>query len=80
MKGVSWIELPDHQAANPVTLFAKERPMGSKKPNRRGFLKGGVAIASLAAGGAQSAKAQPPLAELRAKGTSKEQIAYGDRS
>jgi sulfane dehydrogenase subunit SoxC len=54
--------------------------MGSKKSNRRGFLRGGAAIASLAAGAAQSAKAQPPLAELRAKGTSKEQIAYGDRS
>lgn len=52
----------------------------SKRPNRRGFLKGGAAIAGLAAGAAQSAKAQPPVAELRAKGTSKEQVAYGDRS
>ena len=46
--------------------------MDSKKPNRRGFLKGGAGIAGLAAA-AQSAKAQPPVAELRAKGTSKEQ-------
>ncbi len=54
--------------------------MKSNKPNRRGFLKGGAALAGLAAGAAQSAKAQPPASVLQAKGTSKEQIAYGDRS
>ena len=54
--------------------------MDSKKPNRRGFLKGGAAVAGLAAGAAQSAKAQPPAAELLAKGTTKELIAYGERS
>ena len=32
--------------------------MDSKKPNRRGFLKGGAAVAGLAAGAAQPAKAQ----------------------
>ena len=37
-------------------------------------------MAGLAAGAVESAKAQPPLAVLQAKGTSKEQIAYGDRS
>src|SRR5580700_4503614 len=51
--------------------------MASKKPNRRGFLKGGAALAGLGAGGARLAKGQtqgtPPkkIDEL---------IAYGDRS
>ena len=58
----------------------KESKVNSKKPNRRGFLKGGAAIAGLAAGAAQTVKAVPPQAELIAKGTSKELIAYGDRS
>ncbi len=53
--------------------------MDSKKPNRRGFLKGGAAAAGLAAGAARSASGQV-AADLRAKGTSKELIAYGERS
>src|SRR5436190_21014088 len=59
-----------------ATSSSKERPMDSKKPNRRGFLKDGAALAGLAAGVARSASGQ----DLRAKGTSKELIAYGDRS
>jgi sulfane dehydrogenase subunit SoxC len=51
----------------------------SNKPNRRGFLKGGAAVAGLAAGVTQSAKGQSAN-DLRAKGTSKELIAYGERS
>ena len=51
--------------------------MDSKKSNRRGFLKGGAALAGLAAAGAQAGKGQtqgtPPkkVDEL---------IAYGERS
>src|SRR5579862_3270269 len=58
-------------------VHLKERPMGFKKSNRRGFLKGGAALAGLAAGSAKLAKGQtqetPPkkIDEL---------IAYGDRS
>ena len=53
--------------------------MDSKKPNRRGFLKGGAAAAGLAVGAAKSAKGKlrPRWHE---KGTSKEIIAYGERS
>src|SRR3984885_410386 len=51
--------------------------MDSKKPNRRGFLKDGAALAGLAAGGA-------PLAKSQTGGTPSkkidELIAYGDRS
>lgn len=56
---------------------SKERPMDSKKPDRRGFLKGGAALAGLAAGGTLPAEGQtqgtPPkkIDEL---------IAYGERS
>ena len=53
--------------------------MKSKETNRRGFLKGAT-LAGLAAGAAQTAKSQPPEAFLKSHGTSKEQIAYGDRS
>lgn len=54
--------------------------MKLKQSNRRGFLKGGAALAGLVAGATQSAKAQPPDSFLRPRGTSKEQIAYGERS
>ena len=54
--------------------------MDSKKQNRRGFLKGGAAVAGLAAGAAQSAKAQAPESKWHEKGTNKEIIAYGERS
>jgi sulfane dehydrogenase subunit SoxC len=54
--------------------------MASKKPNRRGFLKGGAGVAGLAAGAAQAAKGQSSASDLHAKGTSKEQVAYGERS
>src|ERR1700689_5756828 len=51
--------------------------MNPKKPNRRGFLKGGAAAAGLAAGGAR-------LAEGQTQGTPPkkidELIAYGERS
>jgi len=54
--------------------------MALKKTNRRGFLKGGAAVAGLAAGAAQSVKGAPPVSELLAKGTTHELIAYGERS
>ena len=57
------------------------KPGDPKRNNRRGFFKkGGAAIAGLAVGTAQSAKGQPPASELLAKGTTKELIAYGERS
>src|ERR1700724_1286520 len=54
--------------------------MDSKKPNRRRFLKGGAAVAGLAAGAVQSASGQTPAPEAPAKKDIKELIAYGDRS
>ncbi len=51
--------------------------MDPKKPNRRGFLKGGAALAGLGAGGARLAKGQTqgtPSKKID------ELIAYGDRS
>ena len=51
--------------------------MDPKKSNRRGFLKGGAALAGLAAGGAKLAKSQSqgtPTQKID------ELIAYGDRS
>ncbi len=56
--------------------------MGSKRPDRRGFLKGGAALASgLTVGAVTPAAGQEPAHEHPAfiKG-SKELIAYGDRS
>ena len=51
--------------------------MGSQKPNRRGFLKDGAALAGLAAGGARIASSQtPPPAPKKTE----ELIAYGERS
>ena len=58
----------------------KEKPMDSKKSNRRGFLRGGAAAAGLAAGVVQSVKGQVPVSPWREKGTNKEVIAYGERS
>ena len=55
----------------------KERPMNSKKPNRRGFLKSTAALAGLAAGGVPLAKAQSQ--ETPAEKID-ELIAYGERS
>ena len=52
--------------------------MDSNQPNRRGFLKNGAALAGLAAGAAQSGSAQ--TSDLKSKGTSKELVAYGERS
>jgi sulfane dehydrogenase subunit SoxC len=55
--------------------------MDSKRPNRRRFLKGGAAMAGLAAGAVQSAKGQAPASEAKpSKRDIKEQIAYGERS
>jgi sulfane dehydrogenase subunit SoxC len=51
--------------------------MGSKRPNRRRFLKGGAALAGLAAGGVRLGKGQTP--GMPAK-KAEELIAYGDRS
>jgi len=51
--------------------------MDSKKPNRRGFLKGGAAIAGVAAGAAQTARGQAPAIAAYSK---KELIGYGERS
>jgi len=54
--------------------------MDPKKPNRRGFLKGGVAVAGLAAGAVQSARGQAPAVATINRKSTKEEIAYGDRS
>lgn len=51
--------------------------MASKKPNRRGFLKGGAAMAGLAAGAAGSASAQSQGMPTK---KADELIAYGERS
>ena len=51
--------------------------MDPKKPNRRGFLKGGAALAGMAAGAVQSAKGQAPAIAAYSK---KELIGYGERS
>ncbi|HTM13992.1 MAG TPA: molybdopterin-dependent oxidoreductase, partial [Bryobacteraceae bacterium] len=51
--------------------------MNSKKPNRRGFLKGGAAIVGAAAGAAQSVRGQAPAIAAYSK---KELIGYGERS
>jgi hypothetical protein len=51
--------------------------MDSKKPNRRGFLRGGAVAAGLAAGGGRRANGQTqgmPVKKID------ELIAYGDRS
>lgn len=53
--------------------------MDAKKSNRRKFLKGGAAIAGLAAGAAQAAETTP-APKWHEKGTNKELIAYGERS
>src|SRR6266487_2547754 len=53
------------------------RPMNSKKPDRRGFLKDSAALAGLAAGGVRLAKGQTqgtPSKKID------ELIAYGERS
>src|SRR5258708_35453362 len=54
--------------------------MDSKKPNRRGFLKGGAAVAGLAAGAVQSASGQTPASGTPPKKDLKEMISYGERS
>ncbi len=57
-----------------------EKPVHSKKTDRRRFLKGGAAVAGLVAGAGEAAKGQSLAGDLRAKGTTKELIAYGERS
>src|SRR3989441_9314802 len=60
--------------------FAKERPMGSKRPGRREFLKGSAALAGgFTLGAAAPAIGQTPTSPAMIKGD-KNQIAYGDRS
>src|SRR6478736_4342219 len=51
--------------------------MDSKRPNRRGFLKGGAAMAGMAAGGVRLANAQTPGTPSKKVD---ELIAYGERS
>jgi sulfane dehydrogenase subunit SoxC len=51
--------------------------MGSKRPNRRGFLKGGATLAGLAAGGVRLGKGQTPGMPTK---KADELIAYGERS
>src|SRR5438046_4039605 len=59
---------------------AKERPMGSKRLDRRGFLKGGAALTGgLTLGAVAPAIGQTPASGAFIKG-SKELIAYGQRS
>src|ERR1700688_2837631 len=53
--------------------------MESKRPNRRGFLKGGAALVSLAVGAVRSANGETPVADVHPKDI-KELIAYGERS
>ena len=54
--------------------------MGSKRPDRRGFLKGGAALAGgLTLGAVEPALGQTPASETFIKGTD-EMIAYGERS
>src|SRR5687768_14372512 len=65
-----------------VALSTKETPMGSKRTDRRGFLKDGAALAGgLTLGAVAPAGAQTPANEHPTfiKGN-KELIAYGDRS
>ncbi len=51
--------------------------MDSKKPSRRGFLKGGAAVAGLAVGGMAPASGQTAAPEAHSL---KDLIAYGERS
>ena len=54
--------------------------MGSKRPDRRGFLKGGAALAGgLTLGAVEPALGQTPGSGAFIKG-SEELIAYGERS
>src|SRR5204863_9107103 len=58
----------------------KERPMGSKRPARRDFLKSGAALAGgFTLGAAAPVFGQTPASPAMIKGD-KDQIAYGDRS
>ena len=50
------------------------------KSNRRRFLRGGAAVFNYARRRTALAKAVPPEAELKVKGTTPELIAYGERS
>src|SRR6185436_19365703 len=64
----------------PTGSSDKERPMGSKRPARREFLKSGAALAGgFTLGGAAPALAQAPPSPPMIKGD-KDYIAYGDRS
>ena len=65
-------------------LICKERPMGSKRPDRREFLKSGAALAGgFTLGAAAPALGQEPMTHASPpmiKGDKDGQIAYGDRS
>ena len=62
-RGQSWARSRDETQSQWDILLSdrrKERSMDSKKTNRRGFLKGGAAVAGLAAAAVQSASGQAP--------------------
>jgi len=54
--------------------------MGSRRANRRGFLKDGATVAGLAVGAVRTASGQPPAADAKSEQHLKELIAYGERS
>src|SRR5438105_3297347 len=66
--------------------FSEERLMGSKRPGRRQFLKGGAALAGGLLGAAAPAIGQTPASPPMIPASppmikgDKDQIAYGDRS
>src|SRR5262245_46547058 len=64
----------------PLGTFAKEKPMGSKRPGRREFLKRSAALA----GGFTLGEAAPVIAQTTASPTmkkcDKDEIAYVERS
>src|SRR5205807_5390998 len=72
-----YFQAPEGQYEFRETFIFKERPMDSKKRNRRGFLKDSAALAGLAAGGARLAKGQTPGTPPK---KIDELIAYGERS
>jgi sulfane dehydrogenase subunit SoxC len=78
--GFKWVYTLNHRKSKRLfrePFIFKERPMDSKKPNRRGFLKDSAALAGLATGGVRLAKGQTqgtPSKKID------ELIAYGERS
>jgi len=54
--------------------------MDSKRRGRRGFLKGGAAVAGLAVGAIGTAGARPAAPDANSDQRLKDLIAYGERS